>query len=372
MSPDADIVVVGAGPWGLATAWLALEDGARVTVLDDGATPAGHVAAGMLGARTEVAEDETDMLGLLLAAARDWPGFAGRLAAASGGDPGLRRTGAIVVAARRDHVALVRRHREILAARDVPVEWIGAEDLRGREPGLGPATIGGMAFPEEDQVEPRALLAALRGAVLARGGDLVEAAGAGLLRRAGAVRGVRDASGHDHPAGCVVLAGGHGAAAMHPVVPLRPVKGQILRLRAVAGAPVPIARTVRTPDVYLAPRDDEVVVGATAEERSDAHATATAVHGLLDEALHTVPELGEMALAEVATGLRPAAPDGRPVIGADDAGVVWAAGGYRNGIALTPVAARLAADLAAGRTPPGWARDLSPERFTGSSACASS
>ena len=74
----------------------------------------------------------------------------------------------------------------------------------------------------------------------------------------------------------VVLAAGWDAGALAGRVPVRPVKGQIMRLRPAAGAPLPIARTVRTPSVYLAPRDGEVVVGATSEERSDTTVTAEA------------------------------------------------------------------------------------------------
>lgn len=356
-------MVVGAGPWGLATAWLALEAGASVTVLDDGRRPAGHVAAGMVGAASEAEESERDMQAPLRRAAAAWPGFARRLELATGSDAGYRRSGAVLVAARPEHVAQVRHRRALLAEWDEPVEWLDAREVRAREPGLGTAVLGGLHLPDEHQVQPRALLATLRDAVSAHGGRVVSAAGQELIRGADAVVGVGDSAGAEHRAGCVVLAAGHAAAGLAGGVPVRPVKGQILRLAAAPGAPVPIAMTVRTPGVYLAPRDGEVVVGATTEERTDRHATAEAVHDLLEEALRTVPELGQMALDEVTTGLRPAAADGRPVIGTSEPGLVWAGGGYRNGVALTPVAAQAATDAALGAGAPDWIAPFSPHRF---------
>ena len=119
---------------------------------------------------------------------------------------------------------------------------------------------------------------------------------------------------------------------------------------------------VRTPSVYLAPRDGELVVGATMEEGADARVTAAGVTGLLVEALRAVPEVAELELAETAAGVRPATPDGRPVIGAkqDAPAVIWAVGGFRHGVLLTPLAAEAAAALAVGREAPSWARHLAP------------
>jgi glycine oxidase len=117
---------------------------------------------------------------------------------------------------------------------------------------------------------------------------------------------------------------------------------------------------VRTSSVYLAPRDGDLVVGATMEEGSDARITAAGVAGLLVEALRAVPEVAELDLVETAAGVRPATPDGRPVLGADDDGVIWATGGSRHGVLLTPLAAEAATALALGREAPSWTRQLTP------------
>ena len=102
---------------------------------------------------------------------------------------------------------------------------------------------------------------------------------------------------------------------------LRPVKGQLLRLRHPDGMPPVITHTIRATvrgaDVYLVPRaDGEVVVGATQEERGpDRTVTAGAVHDLLRDAMSVLPVTSELELAETCAGLRPGTPDNGPVVG---------------------------------------------------------
>ncbi|MGD9571587.1 MAG: glycine oxidase ThiO [Thermoleophilia bacterium] len=352
--------MIGAGPWGLMTAWRAAAAGGRVALVDDGRPPAAHVAAGMLGPWSEADERERPLHDLMVRALERWPGLAEGLAAASGRDPGFRHSGAVVAAVRPEQRADVLRRAAVLRSWGRDAAWLPAADLRAREPGLGPAAAGGLDLPDEHQVEPRALLAALRAA--AEGAGVRMVAGRAIRLAAGAVR---LADGATLRTGRVVLAAGHAAGALAARVPVRPVKGQALRLRAAAGAPLPIARTVRTPAGYLAPRDAEVVVGATMEERRDLTVTAEAVADLLDEARRAVPECDALTFAEAGAGLRPATPDGLPALGPDpdDPALVWAVGGYRHGILLAPLAAEAACAAAAGGPVPSWAVPLSPGRF---------
>lgn len=354
--------MVGAGPWGLMTAWRAARAGARVVVVDDGRPPAAHVAAGMLGPWAEADERERPLHDLMVRALDAWPATADALAADAARDPGLRRSGAVLGASRPEHLGEVRRRHATLREWGEDPGWSSGSRLRAVEPGLAPSSAGGLDLPREHQVEPRALLAALAAACDAAGVQRVPGAVARISGRP--ARGVDLDDGAAVRAGRVVLAAGHAAGALAGRVPVRPVKGQVLRLRARPGRPLPIARTVRTPSVYLAPRDGEVVVGATMEERGDTDVTASAVAELLEEALRAVPECGDLLLAEAAAGLRPATPDGMPAVGADpDDELVWAVGGYRHGVLLAPLAAEVAVAAAAGGPVPAWASPLAPERF---------
>jgi glycine oxidase len=147
--------------------------------------------------------------------------------------------------------------------------------------------------------------------------------------------------------------------------PVRPVKGEILRLRARAGE-TPCERIIASERVYIVPRArGEVVVGATVEDRGfDLRVTAGGVFELLREAYRALPEIAELELVESAAGLRPATPDNAPVVGATAiAGLMVAGGHHRNGILLTPLTADAIAAEIAGEEVPEVVRALTPERF---------
>jgi glycine oxidase len=356
------VIVVGAGPIGLMTAWRAARAGAQVRLLDDGGTPAGHVAAGMLGPWSEAEHRDGAMHDLMVAAARRWPDVARELAEDSGHDVGFTASGTLLVACRPEHMAPLRRHGEVVKGLDDPLEWRTGGELRALEPGLGTAVAGGYALKHEHQVDPRRLMAALRAANAARGVHSETGGARRLVERDDAIVGVETRDGTRFTARTTVVAAGWEASQLAEGVPLRPVKGQILRL---FGEDPPVTRVVRSADAYVAPRPSgEVVVGGTVEERGDRRVIAGAVSRLLEDAIALVPDLRELELREVAAGLRPATPDGLPAIGADRrAGLIWAAGAFRHGILLSPVIAEAAGGLAAGHDPlPGMA-PFSPRRF---------
>jgi glycine oxidase len=155
-------------------------------------------------------------------------------------------------------------------------------------------------------------------------------------------------------AGCpdfTVIANGIDAPALWPGLPIRPVKGEVLRLRWRRGCmPVPqrvIRARVHGRQVYLVPRVDGVVVGATQYEHGrDTAPAVTGVRELLDDACAVIPALGEYELAECAAGLRPMTPDGLPIVERLDERTLVAAGHGRNGFLLAPwTAERIAAEL---------------------------
>ncbi len=165
----------------------------------------------------------------------------------------------------------------------------------------------------------------------------------------------------------VVVAAGTASAALTGL-PVRPVKGELLRLRAPEGEPG-FRHVIRGyadgRRVYLVPRTDgEVVVGATEQERTDSAPTAGGVLQLLRAATDLLPELSEYALAEVDVGHRPGTPDNAPIVGAWRDGVVVATGHYRHGILLAPVTADAVAELLATGTVPEVVAPFAPSRFS--------
>ncbi len=358
------VTVVGGGAIGLACAWRLAAGGAACTVVDPNpGRGASDVAAGMLAPVTEVHYGEEPLLALNLESARRWPSFVDALEAAAGLPVGYRQEGTLVVAMRDDDRraldALVRFQHQL----DLRVDPRSSAGCRELEPVLTPRVRAGALVTGDRQVEPRALVQALLAACNRSGVE---------LRRDGATAieagpRVRLASGAELVSDLLVVAAGCWTSELLDL-PVRPVKGQILRLRGdVARQP---AHTVRGladgVSVYLVPRaDGQLVVGATVEEQGfDTTVTAGAVHTLLDAAAQLVPGVTELELAEARAGLRPGTPDNAPILGPVPSldGVVAATGHFRNGILLTPVTADAVADLVTTGAS-ALAAPFGPERF---------
>jgi glycine oxidase len=347
-----DAVIVGGGVIGLSCAWRAARRGARVAVVERSRPPAGatRVAAGMLAPVGELAFGEPELLKMTLAAAELYADFVAELEAASGISTGYRRLGALHVALDRDEAAELRRVHQLQRSLGLGAEWLPPRRCRALEPGLTPSFNGGVHAPEEASVDPRALAAALLGALEAEeGAELLTGTGVeATLLDGERIAGVRTEDGSELRAAAVILATGAWSAdapwlpeAARP--PVRPVKGQILELRARDGV-APCRRIVASERVYLVPRPDgRLIVGATVEEQGfDTAVTAGGVHELLREAYRLLPEVAEMELVEATAGLRPGTPDNLPLIGESGVdGLLWATGHYRNGILLAPLTANM-------------------------------
>ncbi|HEU5061871.1 MAG TPA: glycine oxidase ThiO [Solirubrobacterales bacterium] len=350
-----DVLIVGGGVIGLSCAWRAAQRGARVAVLERGEPGCGatRVAAGMLAPVGELTFGEPELLELTLAAARLYPEFVAELEAATGETTGYERLGALHVALDRDEAAQLRRVHDLQRSLDLEAEWLPPRRCRELEPGLTPSFHGGVLAAGEAAVDPRALTKVLVAALRAEGGEV--RAGTEVVDgvfEGERLAGVRTAAGEELHADRVVLSGGAWSGAMDWLPeearpPVRPVKGQVLELRARGEEP-PARHILASERVYLVPRPDgRLVVGATVEEMGfDTAVTAGGVHDLLREAYRLLPEVAEMELVDAVAGLRPGTPNNLPLVGpgAID-GLVLATGHFRNGILLAPLAAEALADL---------------------------
>jgi glycine oxidase len=381
-APSPDLVVVGGGIIGLAVAWRAGQRGLSVTVLERGAVGedcACRVAAGMLAPVSEVEFGEAGrrMLELGVRSARLWPAFAAELdealrsaRGADAGDPlaeepldvGLRRSGTLLVARDADEARELERQLALRESLGLSVRRLRPSAARELEPALAPTIRLALEAPEDHSVDPRRVLAALRRACELAGVRLREHAPVPRVEtdRDGArVTGVALADGSRVHAAQVVLAAGAwsseiGGLPAQARVSVRPVKGQILRLRDPDG-PGLLNRVLRFEGGYLVPRGDGgYVLGATVEERGfEREPTARGVYELLRDAHELVPGILELRIEELSVGFRPATADNVPAIGRGAlSGLIWATGHHRNGILLAPLTAELVADaLLAAPTP---------------------
>ncbi|HEY9473786.1 MAG TPA: glycine oxidase ThiO [Mycobacteriales bacterium] len=372
-----DVAVVGGGVIGLAVAWRAARRGLTVAVADpDPGQGASHVAAGMLAPVTELRYGEQELLTLGLAAARRYAAFVAELEEESGLSCGYRPCGTLAVALDADDRAELRELHEFQSSLGLSSRWLTGRECRRFEPMLAPSVTGGMFVEDDHQVDGRRLAAALLVAA-ERAGVVVHRARAAVTTGPDRVTGLRLSDGTVLAAGTVVLAAGCWSARVdglpaEALPPVRPVKGQILRLRVPPSLAPFLSHTVRGntrgSHVYLVPRENgELVVGATSEELGfDTLVTAGGVYGLLRDAHDLVPGLTELPLVETIAGLRPGSPDSAPMLGPGRLdGLVLATGHHRNGILLTPVTADVISELLVTGMLPELAAPFTPDRFDG-------
>jgi glycine oxidase len=377
MSRTSDVLVVGGGIIGLVTAWRAAQRGLRVAVVDpEPGGGAAQVAAGMLAAVTELHYGEQTLLGLNVESARRYPAFVAELEEASGQHVGYRACGTLAVALDADDRAHLRELHALQRRSGLESEWLAGRECRRLEPMLAPGVRGGLRVDGDHQVDPRRLAAALvtacerAGVVFHRG--WAERLSVVRDRAAGAV--LRNAS--KLTADQVVLAGGSlsgslGGVPADVLPPVRPVKGQVLRLTVPPAYAPFLSRTVRAvvrgSHVYLVPRENgELVVGATSEELGwDTTVTAGGVYELLRDAHELVPGITELPLTETRAGLRPGSPDNAPLLGPTALpGLHVATGHHRNGVLLTPVTGDVMAAVLVTGELPDEARPFTPRRFS--------
>ncbi|MDT3399641.1 glycine oxidase ThiO [Streptomyces sp. B1866] len=368
-----DVLVVGGGVIGLATAWRAAQRGLRTAVADpEPGGGAARVAAGMLAAVTELHYGEEALLGLNLAAARRYPGFVAELQEATGQDVGYRACGTLAVALDADDRAYLRELHALQQRHGLDSQWLTGRECRRLEPMLAPGVRGGLRVDGDHQVDPRRLVAALLTACERAGVRFHRARAERLAVARDRAAGAELADGTRVSAAQTVLAAGSHSGRLAGVPeaalpPVRPVKGQILRLRMTGPYERLLSRTVRAVvrggHVYLVPRENgELVLGATTEETGwDTTVTAGGVYELLRDAHELVPALTELPLVETCAGLRPGSPGNAPLLGPSALpGLHLATGHHRNGVLLAPVTGdALAEVLATGRLP-AEARPFAP------------
>lgn len=366
----SDVIVVGGGIAGCATAIELATRGVRVTLIEaeqPGVRTTG-ASAGMLAPQYE-AGGRSPAFQLGVQARAEYASFVTRVEQLAEWPVGYRTHGMLV--ANRDAAEEARARAALAWQAELGLRGaiISPEEAALLHPGIARAIPSWQWLPDEAQVDAQRLAVALGPAVQAAGARLrLGQPVTELLSRGGRVHGVRTAAGDVISAGCVVIAAGAWCgtiAGLPRQVPVRPVRGQILRLRpaAISGWPL-----VATHDAhYLVPRENgTVLVGSTMEDVGfDDTVTDAARLLLAEQAAALVPALGDATIVERWAGLRPLTPDAWPILGPEPLleGLFWATGHGRNGILLGPLTGRVVADLVlTGRSEVAW-QPLRADRF---------
>jgi glycine oxidase len=354
ISSTADVVVIGGGLIGTSIGWRLRQEALDVAVVvGERSAAASGVAAGMLAPVTETTFTEQRLLKLNLASLSRYPDFVAELETATELPSGLRRTPNLSVAYDADDAARLATFADFLVRAGHPGEQLTSKECRRHEPLLAPAIRSGLLVEGDWSCDNRLLWRALIEAGHRIGVREVPGFVHQVTSADGRVTGVQLADGRSIAAPWVVVANGAWACQIDglPEIPVRPVKGQILRLDP-GRLPAPsltVRAYVRGAEIYLVPREGghEVVLGATVEELGfDHRLTAGAVYELLRDGRTVMPMSAEYALAETSVGWRPGTPDNAPILGRCDInGLVLATGHYRNGVLLTPITADVISTL---------------------------
>jgi len=368
-----DVVVVGGGVIGCSIAYFLALAGVRVTLLERSHLAAGAsgVAAGMLAPQVE-APFADPFFELALLGRAEHAELAARLLDEVGLDVEYRESGILRVARTEAERTDLQRQQRWQAARGLAAEWVESDDLGRREPLLsgvaGRLLAGGLWLPDEAQIRSPRLVHALATAAIAHGARFLEGTWAVGLEVVG-----QQATGVSTPTGIlrgktIVLAAGVWSAELARgaglEVPVAPVKGQVLSLRALGRSP---RHVIWSGECYLVPRPDgEIVLGATEEEGNyDARPTLAGLNRLTEAALEILPAAGGFVVEGAWAGLRPAAPDRHPIVGwaPGIGGLMVATAHYRNGVLLGPLTGRRVAEqIVSGVQAPEFA-PFGPERF---------
>jgi glycine oxidase len=370
VASPSDVIVVGAGVVGCAVAYELARRGASVQVVEGRAPGMGatQASAGMLAPFTE-ARSGGPLLELTARSLALFDSFIAQVVE-DGETLTYHRTGALDVAMQGDTVRQLSATAAVLAARGIEAELLDQAALCKAEPEVSHAAIGGLLIPTHGFVRVMELTRALVSAACRRGVRFLEPARARSIAASGsglAVHTERDILSADR----VVLAAGSWAgqvevegAGARARVPVKPVRGQLLQLGWTGPA---LRRVVWSEGCYMVPwTDGTVLVGATMEDVGfDERNTAAGIHDLIEAACGLAPRTWTAGFTEARAGLRPATPDGLPIIGASTVlpKLVYATGHYRNGVLLSALTAQLVADAVLDQILDPMAQFTDPSRF---------
>jgi thiazole synthase len=334
MNPS-DVLIIGGGVIGLATAVELRLRGATVTVLSrEFQEAASHAAAGMLAPRAEAIPD-SPMRELCLRSLALYPDWISKLEGLSGLSTQYWACGILAP-------KFELPPSPTSSAQQI---WLDRAAIQTAQPGLSPELVGGWWLPEEGQVDNRALALALRQAAQSLGVQIQEGVTVtAIQQRNGRVEALKTTAG-DWQAGHYLLATGAWSQALLPV-PVQPRKGQMLALQSLPSTEL-LHRVLYGEEVYIVPRrDGRIVVGATSESVGfTPQNTSGGLQTLLNAALRLCPMLRDLPIQECWWGFRPATPDELPILGSSLCdNLTLATGHHRNGILLTPITAMLIAD----------------------------
>jgi glycine oxidase len=365
------IVIVGGGAIGCATAFFLARAGADVTLIERaeiGGESTG-ASAGMLVALSDEGPDRGPAFqSLCLDGLMLYESLLPELEA-TGIDLRYRRIGVLHLALDEEEARRLRHRFESQQTIAPENCWLEGRQITAEEPQANPRAVAALLSPDEHYLDPRNLALTLAEASRRKGVSLKTGESMTRMTRKGERLTLRTESAAFEPDAVVLAAGPWTAAIAQRLgvqVPVRPVRGQMASL---SGPAEPLRHMIWGERAYLVPREGgQTYVGASVEEAGyRKRTTRSVIERLQRHATALVPSLGSAPRLREWAGLRPASPDGLPIMGLlpGTANIWVATGHFRNGILLAAITGQLMAEsVLEGRPAPRLA-PFSPDRFIG-------
>ena len=346
----ADVVIVGGGIAGCAAAYYLTTMGVRPIVVEreEVAGAASGFAQGGLYIMSGPGMDGP-LFPLVKESLRLHRELYPVLTEATGLDSRLAEKDILTVALEPDDLEALRQLRATQESNGFTVEWLDDRQVRELEPGIGPGVLGGMLTRHTWLLDSDTLTKSLMLAAEGQGAELRIGDVRGLQWDGDRVTGVELADG-EISCGSVVLAMGPWSAFLHEwlgvTVPVRPLKGEILRIRTDT---MPAQAHIGWQHSYLVRKPSGLLWTGTTEDEVgfDREPSASAAERIMEGARRVFPAIAEGRVELHTACLRPVTPDSAPIIGPVPGvqGVYFATGGGRKGILAGPALGMATADL---------------------------
>lgn len=346
----ADVVIIGGGIAGCAAAYYLASRGVRPLVIEreQVAGAASGYAQGGLYIMSGPGMDGP-YFPLVKESLRLHRQLYPVLTEATGLDSRLAEKDILTVALEHDDLEALRVLRGQQEANGFTVEWLDDKGVRELEPGIGPGVLGGMLTRHTWLLDSETLTTSLMRAAERQGAELHTGEAIGLQWDGDRVTGVELADGVV-ACGSVVLAMGPWSAFLRQWlgvdVPVRPLKGEILRIRTEA---MPAVAHLGWQHSYMVKKPDGLLWTGTTEDEAgfDRDPSGSAAERIMEGARRVFPAIVQGSVDLHTACLRPVTPDSAPIIGAvpGKRGVYLATGGGRKGILAGPAMGMATADL---------------------------
>ncbi|WP_350150565.1 glycine oxidase ThiO [Nitrosomonas sp.] len=352
-----DVIVIGAGIIGLATAERLLVQGAKVTILErnKAGQESSWAGGGILSPLFPWSYSDA-VTSLTSYSALQFPDWVSVLRETSGIDPEYEISGMLILPPYDEEIA-----QRWCSIRGIKLEQRRACDIHSTHTvttdRMKKAQNCALFLPDVAQVRNPRLLRALQSRVELLGGKIIENCAVNHLKITDQhIHSVATLCGEFTADNYIMCAGAWSKEILgtHALkLDIKPVKGQMLLFKFDTP---PIPAIIVQSDLYLIPRrDGHLLIGSTLEDVGfDKQTTIAARDSLLEQAQAILPALEKMPIKQHWSGLRPASFENIPTIGQHPVirNLLINSGHFRYGVTMAPASAEILANQLTGSAQP--------------------